>query len=130
MGAPFQTVPKSGCRLVSDPMLAMKFPESGCSGYWEMSVFQALVAGKSRNVTGTSMPNDWPGMVVEVVLDAVVVVVGSAVVVVVGRGVVVVVGLVVVVVVALVVVVTRLVVVVTRLVVVVRRVAASAGLGA
>src|SRR5690606_4639809 len=45
IGAPSHSVPKSGCRFESRPMLSMKFSLFGCSGFSEMSVFHGLCAG-------------------------------------------------------------------------------------
>src|SRR5437870_5373654 len=47
LGAPFQVVPKSGCRPVVSPMLAISFAESGSTGWVEMSWFHGLLSGKT-----------------------------------------------------------------------------------
>src|SRR5712692_9062128 len=49
LGAPFQTVPKSGWRPRSMPILAINAVEFGSTGAAEMSVFHALSGGKKRN---------------------------------------------------------------------------------
>src|SRR5713226_6991485 len=46
-GAPFQTVPKSACRLVFRPMPAIRLSEFGSTGCDEMSAFQGLSAGNT-----------------------------------------------------------------------------------
>src|SRR4051794_3043893 len=47
LGAPFQTVPKSGCSPVVRPMLAIRLAEFGSTGSWETSRFQALSVGNT-----------------------------------------------------------------------------------
>src|SRR2546425_2257061 len=46
-GAPSQTVPKSGCRPVLRPMLAINAAEFGSTGAPEISWFQGLSGGKT-----------------------------------------------------------------------------------
>src|SRR4051812_24755042 len=47
LGAPFQTVPKSGCSPVVRPMLAIRLVELGSTGSWETSRFQGLSGGNT-----------------------------------------------------------------------------------
>src|SRR5438552_15469918 len=64
-GAPSQTVPKSGCRPVLRPMLAMRAAEFGSTGAVEMSWFQGLSAGNtcwpSMNAPPPVVPADVTG---------------------------------------------------------------------
>ena len=46
IGAPFQTVPKSGCSPLSRPIDAMNWADCGWTGRREMSWFHGLSAGK------------------------------------------------------------------------------------
>src|SRR3954467_4106819 len=62
LGAPAQTVPKSGCSPVFNPMLAISAAEFGSTADPETSVFQGLSAGKQRCpcvAAGISGPTCW-----------------------------------------------------------------------
>src|SRR5262245_43308331 len=65
LGAPFHTVPKSGCRLFS-PQLAMSVAELASTGSFETSWFQALSAGNGSRPFRLA-PAPRPGDVVCVV---------------------------------------------------------------
>jgi hypothetical protein len=73
-GPPFQFAPKSGCRVVVVPIEAMRFAEFGSVAEPSTRWFQALSAGKSRNVSVAPGPTAPP---VEVVVEVVVAVVGD-----------------------------------------------------
>src|SRR5690606_32805230 len=62
LGAPFQVVPKSGCRLRM-PQLAMSVAEFGSTGALAMLVFQGLSFGNGRRPSSDA-PGPSPGPVV------------------------------------------------------------------
>src|SRR5579863_2640277 len=53
LGAPFHTVPKSGCSGLSSPIDVRYACDLRCTGNWEISVFHGLSGGRI-----SSSPND------------------------------------------------------------------------